>query len=103
MRNQNLTKLADLIREKHEDLMLVWRNKVQRVSAVQNLDTPEAASHISALLEDIASALVKGKKKSLMSLPVDGATEVHGVQRFHQGFNLMEVVADYNALREAIQ
>jgi two-component system, OmpR family, phosphate regulon sensor histidine kinase PhoR len=103
MRNQNLTKLADLIREKHEDLMQLWRSKVQRVSAVRNLDTPEAASHIAALLEDIAAALVKGKKKSLLALPVDEAAEVHGVQRFHQGVNLIEVVADYNALREAIQ
>jgi two-component system, OmpR family, phosphate regulon sensor histidine kinase PhoR len=103
MRNQNLTKLASLIREKHEDLMQLWRSKVQRVSAVRNLDTPEAAIHIAALLEDIAAALLKGKKKSLLALPVDEATEVHGVQRFHQGFNLIEVVADYNALREAIQ
>jgi two-component system phosphate regulon sensor histidine kinase PhoR len=103
MRNQNLTKLATLIREKHEDLMQLWRSKVQRVSAVQNLDTPEAAIHIAALLEDIATALLKGKKKSLLALPVDEATEVHGVQRFHQGFNLIEVVADFNALRETIQ
>ena len=103
MRNQNLTKLAELIREKHEDLMQLWRSKVQRASGARNLDTPEAATHIAALLDDIAAALLKGKKKSLMALPVDEATEVHGVQRFHQGFNLIEVVADYNALREAIQ
>ena len=102
MRNQNLTKLSDLIRDKHDDLMQLWRSKVQRVSGVRNLDTPEAASHIAALLVDIAEALLKGKKKSLLALPVDEATEVHGVQRFNQGFNLMEVVADYNALRETI-
>ena len=70
---------------------------------VRNLDTPEAASHIAALLEDVAAALLKGKNKPLVTLPVDEATEVHGLQRFHQGFNLIEVVADYNALREAIQ
>src|SRR5215475_13812211 len=103
MRNQNLTKLAALVREKNEDLMQLWRSKVQRVSAVQNLDTPEAALHIATLLEDIAAALGKGKKKSLLTMAWDEATEVHGVQRFHQGFNLIEVVADYNALREAIQ
>src|SRR5262249_51715556 len=103
MRNQNLTKLADLVREKNEDLMQLWRSKVQRVSAVRNLDTPEAGTHIATLLEDIAAALLKGKKKSFLTLPVDEGTEVHGVQRFHQGFNLIEVVADYNALREAIQ
>ena len=103
MRNQNLTKLATLVREKNEDLMQLWRSKVQRVAAVRNLDTPEAALHIATLLEDIAAALLKGKKKSLLTVAVDEATEVHGVQRFHQGFNLIEVVADYNALREAIQ
>src|SRR5262245_32498645 len=103
MRNQNLTRLADLIRQKHEDLMQLWRTKVKRVPTARNLDTPEAAIHISALLEDVAAALLKGKNKPLLTLPVDEATEVHGVERFNQGFNLIEVVADYNALREAIQ
>jgi signal transduction histidine kinase len=103
MYNQNLVKLADLIRQKHKDLMRLWRTKVQRVSAGQSLDTPEAASHIAPLLEDIAAALLKGKKKPLLKLPVDEATEVHGLQRFQEGFDLIEVVADYNALREAIQ
>src|SRR5678815_2698780 len=102
MRNQNLAKLADLIRQHRDELMHLWRNKVQNVPAQQNLDTPEAASHISGLLEDIAAALVKGKKKPLVALPVDEATEVHAAQRFHEGFNLIEVVSDYNAVREAI-
>lgn len=103
MSNQNVTKLAEFIRQKHDDLMQLWRSKVQHMPAVRNLDTPAAVSHIAGLLEDIAAALVKGKKNSLISLPVDGATEVHGVQRFYEGFDLIEVVADYNALREAIQ
>jgi len=103
MRKQNLTQLAELIRQKHDDLMLLWRNKVQQVPTPRNLDTPEAASHIAALLEDVATALMKGKKKPLLALPVDGATEIHGFRRFHEGFNLIEVVSDYNALREAIQ
>jgi two-component system phosphate regulon sensor histidine kinase PhoR len=103
MRNQNLTKLADLILDRQEDLMHLWRSKVQRVPANGNLDTPEAAAHIGVLLQDIAAALLKGKKKPMLTLPVDEATEVHGLQRFQDGFNLIEVVADYNALREAIQ
>src|SRR5215471_5970873 len=103
MRNQNSTKLAELILRQQDGLMQVWRNKVQQVPAVRNRDTPAASSHIAALLEDVAAALLKGKKKSLITLPVDEATEVHGLQRFQEGFNLIEVVADYNALREAIQ
>jgi two-component system, OmpR family, phosphate regulon sensor histidine kinase PhoR len=103
MRNQNLTKLAELILRQQDGLMLLWRSKVQQVPAVQNLDTQSAGGHIAALLEDVAAALLKGKKKSLITLPVDGTTEVHAVQRFQEGFDLIEVVADYNALREAIQ
>src|SRR5688500_10528415 len=103
MRNQNLTKLADLIREQRQQLIQLWRAKLHQAAAPRNLDTPAACSHIARLLEDIAGALLKGKKKSLLTLPVDGATEVHGLQRFHEGFDLIEVVADYNALREAIQ
>jgi signal transduction histidine kinase len=103
MRNQNLTKLAELILQRHEELMQVWRNKVQRVPAAGNLDTPEAASHIAAVLRDVAAALLAGKKKPLVMLPVERASEIHGIQRFNAGFDLIEVVADYNALREAIQ
>src|SRR5215468_12252446 len=103
MRNQNLTKLAELILRQQEELMRLWSSKVQKVPAIRNLDTPAACAHIAILLEDIAATLLKGKKKSLISLPVDGATEVHGLQRFQEGFDLIEVVADYNALREAIQ
>jgi two-component system, OmpR family, phosphate regulon sensor histidine kinase PhoR len=103
MRNQNLTRLAELILRQQEGLMHLWRNKVQQVPAIRNSDTPAASGHIAGLLEDVAAALLKGKKKSLITLPVDGATEVHGLQRFQEGSNLIEVVADYNALREAIQ
>jgi hypothetical protein len=34
------------------------------------LDTPAAIRHIAALLDDIAAALLKGQKKSLIALPV---------------------------------
>ena len=103
MRNQNLTKLAELILQQREELMRGWRNKVQQAPTVRNLDTPTASSHIVLLLEDIAAALLKGQKKSLLRLPVGATTEAHGLQRLHEGFSLIEVVADYNALREAIQ
>src|SRR5919197_6389644 len=103
MRNENLTKLADLIRQQRQELMQLWGDKVQQVPSVRNLDTPSAYSHIARLLDDIAAALLKGKKKSLFTLPIDAATEIHGLQRFLEGFKLIEVVADYNALCEAIQ
>jgi two-component system phosphate regulon sensor histidine kinase PhoR len=102
MRKNNLTLLADMIRQERQQLMQLWRSKVHQVPSARNLDTPAACSHIAGLLDDIAAALLEGKKKSLITSPSPGATEMHGVQRFHEGFDLMEVVADYNVLREVI-
>ena len=103
MPNENRIKLADLVRQNRHELLKVWRNKVQQVPSTRNLDTPAAGSHIARLLDDLAAALMEGKKKPLITLPVGESTEVHGVQRFQEGFDLIEIVADYNALREAIQ
>jgi signal transduction histidine kinase len=83
--------------------MKVWRNKVQPVPSTRNLDTPAAINHIARLLDDLAAEFLEGKKKPLITVPVGESTEVHGVQRFQEGFDLIEIVADYNALREAIQ
>ena len=80
-----------------------WREKLQQVAAARNLDTPAASKHIAALLGDVSAALLKGRNKSLIAVPVDEATEVHGLQRFQEGFSLIDIVADYNALRETIQ
>ena len=80
-----------------------WREKLQQVASARNLDTPAASKHIAALLGDVSAALLKGRNKSLIAVPVDEATEVHGLQRFQEGFSLIDIVADYNALRETIQ
>jgi len=60
MRNENLTKLTDLIRQQRRELMQLWRGKVQEVPSARNLDTVAACSHIARLLDDIAAALLKG-------------------------------------------
>jgi two-component system, OmpR family, phosphate regulon sensor histidine kinase PhoR len=103
MRNQNLTRWAEVLQRQRDDLMLRWRNKVQQVPRARNLDALSASDHVAAVLDDVAAALLKGQKKPLVALSVDTATEIHGIERLREGFNLIDIVADYNALREAIQ
>jgi len=103
MRNQNLTRWAEVLQRQRDDLMLRWRNKVQQATRARNLDALSASDHVAAVLDDVAAALLKGQKKSLAALSVDTATEIHGIERLREGFNLIDIVADYNALREAIQ
>ena len=71
---------------------------MQPVPSTRNLDTPAAINHIARLLDDLAAAFLEGKKKRLITVPVGESTEVHGAQIFQEGFDLIEIVADYNAL-----
>src|SRR5437667_11975527 len=102
MRYENRIKLAELVRQQRYELMTLWRNKVQQVPAARNLDTPAACSHIDRLLDDMAAALMEGKNKSLLTVPLGGSRHIHGVQRVQEGFNVVELVAAYHPSRRAL-
>lgn len=84
-------------------MLRFWRSKLRDGLERTPADTPEASAHIASLLEDVAAALLQGKKTPLAAMAVDEGTGSHGMQRFQEGFNLIQIVAEYNALREAIQ
>jgi len=83
-------------------LMQSWRQKARQVPAARRLDRPTLDDHIALVLDNLSSALAKGDAEPVTQLPLAGAAEVHGVQRLHVGFSLIEVVAEYNVLRETL-
>jgi signal transduction histidine kinase len=104
MPRTNLRKLAEVIQVRQDDLMALWRSKARQVPASRRLDTPTLDDHIRMLLEQLADALLQEQKKSLLKMPADGGGAVsHGLSRLREDFNLTELVAEYNALRDAIQ
>ena len=80
-----------------------WRQKDRDVPAARGLDTPTLDDHIALVLGNLSAVLEIGAAESIMKLPLDGGPEIHGVQRLHVRFNLIEVVAEYNSLRETLQ
>src|SRR5436853_311146 len=102
-RNTNLKKLAGIIHTQGEDLMRLWRKKLRELPAARKLNVAELDDHIRILLDEIAKALETEESKSMLKIQVDGGSSIHGAQRVRQRFNLTEVVAEYNALREVIQ
>ena len=98
-----LKRFAGAIRRDRERLLKEWRDAVRRLPSAKDLDLPSLNDHIPALLDELADALLEGHTQSILTLSlVDKSPQVHGVQRLRAGFDISEVVAEYNILREIL-
>src|SRR5215471_8394689 len=101
--NPDLHKLADLLRTYRAELLATWRREVRRLPAARDLDVPTLNDHIPDVLEELAGALVSGETQSVMDLQLEHSPKVHGTARFRAGFDIVEVVAEYNIIQELVQ
>ena len=102
MSTENLDTLAAVIRRERDTLLAEWRQEVQQLSVAHNLDVPTLNDHIPDLLEELACELEVCSDGSM----IEGLKEnpiTHGLDRLRLGFDVEEVVAEYNALRGVIQ
>src|SRR5215475_5780394 len=101
--NPDLHELADLLRSYRAELLATWRREVRRLPAARDLDVPTLNDHIPDVLEELAGALVSGETQSVMDLQLEHSPKVHGTSRFRAGFDIVEVVAEYNIIQELVQ
>ena len=66
-----------------------------------NLDKPTLTDHLPDLIAEITRDLARGRHGSIADEQTRGSPPVHGVQRFHDGLDVGEVVAEDNLLRVA--
>ena len=100
--DQNLKKFASTIQRRRDQVLLDWRQQVRRLPAARNLDVPTLNDHIPPLLDELTDALLFGGYKSLLDLQLENSPKIHGSQRLRAGFDIVEVVAEYNILREIL-
>ncbi len=67
-----------------------------------DLDTPTLNDHIPALLDELSLALFTHANASIPEHLQDGSSPAHGRQRLADGFDIAEVVAEYNILRGCV-
>jgi two-component system phosphate regulon sensor histidine kinase PhoR len=91
--------MADLITSHQQTLLADWREKVRLLPSAKDLDKPTLEDEIPQLLKAIAATLFN------RALHVDVAEESteHGVIRWQEAFDVMEVVEEYNILRHCLQ
>jgi signal transduction histidine kinase len=90
---------AELIREHRAALLASWREQVRRLPSASGLDAPALNDHIPQLIDEIADALQERAGGDTTDAVLEGASPEHGVQRLHDGFDIREVVGEYNILR----
>jgi two-component system phosphate regulon sensor histidine kinase PhoR len=98
----NLDTLAALIERERNDLLTRWRHQVRQLDSAKHLDTPTLNDHIPGFLEELAVALRVRANATISEMQREGGPLAHGLQRVHDGFDIEEVVAEYNILRGCI-
>jgi len=102
MMDENLNKLAQLVRRERDNLLASWRQQVRQLPSARNLDIPVLNDHIPALLDELVVALQSDFSQTIPEALLESSPPVHGLQRLQQAFDIQEVVAEYNILRGCI-
>lgn len=97
-----LGKLAALIQQDRRTLLASWRNQVRELPSAKHLDTPTLNDHIPALIDELAHALRSRSDETIPEALSEGTPPAHGLQRVADGYDIEEVVAEYNILRGCI-
>jgi two-component system phosphate regulon sensor histidine kinase PhoR len=83
-------------------LLARWRQQVRELPSAQHLDAPTLNDHIPQLIDELAAALETKSDETIPEALSTASPPAHGEQRLHDGFDIEEVVAEYNILRGCI-
>ena len=97
-----VVRLGVLVRAERKALLDGWRAQVRTLPSAQGLDTPTLNDHIPGLIDELASALLVGTEQTIAEAVAEGTPPAHGLQRYQDGFDIEEVVAEYNILRGCV-
>jgi two-component system phosphate regulon sensor histidine kinase PhoR len=93
--------LAEIFRQCKEEVLDVWRDETSRLLRELHLDTPTITDHIPDVIAEITRDLELSRDGALSAEHTRGSPPAHGVQRFYDGLDVGDVVAEYNLLRTA--
>ena len=97
-----LQKLAHLVKQDRDALLVNWRVQVRALPSARHLDIPTLNDHIPSLLDELATALETSPEQTIPETLAEASPPAHGLQRLKDAFDIEEVVAEYNILRGCI-
>jgi two-component system, OmpR family, phosphate regulon sensor histidine kinase PhoR len=100
--NRRLQEFARIIQQQRSGLLAEWRRRVRLMPAARDLDIPTLNDHVPHLFDELTLALTAGQTESVLDLELHDSPKIHGGLRLRAGFDIVEVVAEYNILRELL-
>jgi two-component system phosphate regulon sensor histidine kinase PhoR len=97
----SLQHLAEVFRGSQEEIIGQWRLQAAKLLEERNLTKATLTNHLPDLVAEITRDLELSRDGNISEEQTRGSPPVHGVQRFHDGLDVGEVVAEYNLLRIA--
>ena len=97
-----LQRLAQLVKQDRDALLVHWRLQVRQLPSARHLDIPTLNDHIPSLLDELATALETSPEQTIPETLAEASPPAHGLQRLKDAFDIEEVVAEYNILRGCI-
>lgn len=102
MSKAELGRLTVALRRNKVALLDTWRTQVCQLPSAQGLDVPTLNDHIPELIDELASALERNASETIVETMMEGSPRAHGSQRLQDGFDIVEVSAEYNIMRECV-
>lgn len=102
MTRNELDQVAVLIERECDALLRAWRKKVRELPSAAKLELPALNDHMPAMLVELAAALRADSQETIVDSLIDGSPVAHGKQRVEDGFDIVEIVCEYNVLRGCI-
>jgi len=96
-----ISKLAEVFGCHQDEIISEWRSRAGELLRELKLDKPTLTDHMPDLVAEITRDLALGRDGIISDEHTRGSPPVHGVQRFHDGLDVGEVVTEYNLLRVA--
>ena len=96
---KTLHQLGTALSTQHEPLLTRWREQVRTLECAKHLDLPTLNDHIPGWLVSLSATLVTLAEEAATGQSTPFA---HGCQRYNDGFDIEEVVAEYNILRDCV-
>lgn len=98
-----LAQIVELLQAKKTDLLAKWRRDARLLASAKHLDTPTLDDHIPAFIEELIGPLTIEQARRGAEVHSAESPPAHGLQRLEDGFDINEVVAEYNILRDILQ
>jgi len=95
-----MTDLAELLRAKRSEIVEAWLRRIAREPNHVDLSAAELRDHLPIFFDQVVEALTHGAQAKEDQSRI--AASQHGEQRLHAGFNVDEVVREYDLLGDTI-